>query len=289
MDSYVNFYRDLVGGNVSRPRVQDSGQIQISLPFMSVQVFRGMPFNLPNRANRKGATSMTRRSLLAQTLILLLVLCAPALAVDFNFLTKDKIDLTVLLAPPPELNSDAQRRDLSAVLDAQRTRTAEQIKRAVADNELSIFRFADVLGPDFTPDRLPVTVEFFKRLQSDSRLIILATKDAWDRKRPFLVSEEVSFVGAKPASVGSYPSGHSAFGYLTAIVLAEMVPEKRSILFIRGAEYGFSRVIAGVHFPSDVIAGHIAATVIAASLMQTPTFSADFTAAKSELRRVLGL
>jgi acid phosphatase (class A) len=232
---------------------------------------------------------MTRRSLLAQILSALLALCAPALAADFNYLSKDKVDLTVLLAPPPELNSDAQRRDLSAVLDAQRTRTPEQIERAIADNELSIFRFADVLGPDFTSDRLPVTVEFFKRLQSDSRSIILATKDAWDRKRPFLVSEEVSFVGAKPASVGSYPSGHSTFGYLTAIVLAEMVPEKRSILFVRGAEYGYNRVIAGVHFPSDVMAGHIAATVIAASLMQTPTFSADLTTAKSELRRVLGL
>ena len=67
-----------------------------------------------------------------------------------------------------------------------------------------------------------------------------------------------------------------------------MVPEKRSMLFARGAEYGYNRIIAGVHFPSDVMAGHIAATVIAASLMQTPTFSADFITAKMELRRVLG-
>jgi acid phosphatase (class A) len=232
---------------------------------------------------------MTRRSLLLQALAVFFAFCLPALAADFNYLTKDAVDLTVLLAPPPELSSDAQHRDLSAVLEAQRTRTPEQIEWAVADNQLSILRFADVLGPGFNADRLPVTAEFFTRLQSDSRLIVLATKDAWDRKRPFLVSEEVKFVGAKPASVGSYPSGHSTFGYLTAIVLADMVPEKRSLLFVRGAEYGANRVIAGVHFPSDVMAGRIAATVVASLLMQTPAFRADFAVAKTELRRVLEL
>jgi acid phosphatase (class A) len=145
---------------------------------------------------------MTRRNLLAQTLIVLLASSAPALAVDFNYLTKDEIHLTALLAPPPDPGSDAQRRDVSAVLEAQRTRTPVNVERAVADNELSIFRFADVLGPDFTAERLPITVEFFKRLQSDSRLIILATKEAWDRKRPSAQNPRRSV----PTRAGTRPS-----------------------------------------------------------------------------------
>jgi acid phosphatase (class A) len=230
-----------------------------------------------------------RKALLLHVLIALQMLASPAFPQDFAYLSKHDVDLTMLLAPAPDPKSEQQQRDLAAVLDAQQTRTPPQIERAVADNALSIFRFDDVLGPAFTAERLPVTTTFFKRAQSDSRLVILAGKEAWDRPRPFLVSAEVHFVGEKPATVGSYPSGHSTFGYLTAILLAGMLPEKSAALYARGAEFGVNRVLAGVHFPSDVEAGRISATVIAAALMRSPAFQTEFAAAKIELRRVLGL
>ena len=68
-----------------------------------------------------------------------------------------------------------------------------------------------------------------------------------------------------------------------------MVPEKSAALYARGAEYGLNRVLAGVHFPSDVEAGRISATVIAAAMMRNPNFQKEFEAAKIELRRALGL
>jgi acid phosphatase (class A) len=67
------------------------------------------------------------------------------------------------------------------------------------------------------------------------------------------------------------------------------VPEKSAQLFARGREYGRERVIGGDHFPTDVEAGRLAATAIAASLFQTPSFTTDFADAKAELRQVLGL
>src|SRR5207302_10325938 len=65
----------------------------------------------------------------------------------FVYLSQDKVDLAKLLPPPPDAQSLAQKRDLAAVLEIQQKRTPEQTKRAIADNELSIFRFQDVLGP----------------------------------------------------------------------------------------------------------------------------------------------
>ena len=68
-----------------------------------------------------------------------------------------------------------------------------------------------------------------------------------------------------------------------------MVPEKREQIFARAGEYGSSRVVIGVHYPSDIEASRIAATAIAAVLMQHPHFGSEFDAARAELRGVLDL
>jgi len=92
-----------------------------------------------------------------------------------------------------------------------------------------------------------------------------------------------------PAFSYSYPSGHARYGAVTAILLANMVPEKRRELFARGWDYGQSRVVGGVHFPTDVESGRIEATAMVALMMQNAEFRADLAAARVELRRSLGL
>ena len=73
-----------------------------------------------------------------------------------------------------------------------------------------------------------------------------------------------------------------------AILLAEMVPERRAELFERGWEYGDARIVSGVHFPSDVEAGRILGTLIARQLEADARFRADMRSARSELRQALG-
>jgi acid phosphatase (class A) len=208
---------------------------------------------------------------------------------DYIFFKPGQIDLGKLLAPAPEPKSETQKLDLAAVLDAQKTRTPAQIEQAVGDNALSIYRFADVLGPVFSAEQLPRLDAFFKRVFNDSRILVLTSKDVWDRPRPYVVSGQVDTVGERPKASGSYPSGHAIFGYLSAILLANMVPEKAAALYERGHQYGVNRVIAGVHFPTDLEAGRMAATVIAAGLMQNPQFQSEFEAAKAELRSAIKL
>ena len=221
--------------------------------------------------------------------IFLLLLTGPAWAYDASYISLNQVNLAKLLAPPPAPQSDEQKLDLMAVLQAQKDRTAPQSERAVADNDLSVFRIAgDMLGPNFTPARVPKTAAFFDRIWKDYRNIILATKDVWDRPRPFKVSTDVKPIG-KLENNGSYPSGHATRGYLAAIILSNMLPEKREGLFARAREYGQNRVLAGDHFPSDIEAGRIAATAMAVAFMQNEKFLKDFAEAKAELRSELGL
>ena len=220
--------------------------------------------------------------------IYLVLLIGPVLAADTAYISVDQVDLAKLLAPPPMAQSEQQKLDLAAVLQAQGSRTPQQAKRAVADNDQTVFHIAgEVLGPDFTAARLPKLKMFFDRIHGNVRALFRATKGVWNRPRPFRASTEVKAVGKLPAN-GSYPSAHANSGYLAAIILANMVPERRGELFARGREYGLNRIIAGVHFPSDIEAGRIGATAMATALFQNATFMKDFAEAKAELRKELG-
>ena len=87
----------------------------------------------------------------------------------------------------------------------------------------------------------------------------------------------------------SYPSGHASRGWMIALVLSDMVPEKANALLARGRDYGDSRVVCAEHFPSDVEAGRMVGAAVYAAARADPQFASDFAAAKSELRAALGL
>jgi acid phosphatase (class A) len=199
------------------------------------------------------------------------------------------IDLTELIPPPPPPNSEAQRNDLAEVVIMQEQRTEAQIRRAIQDNVLSIYRFEDVLGPEFRRDNLPVMDAFMEMAQADARAILIDAKNALQRPRPAAASKDVLALGGTPRLPTAYPSGGVVFTTLTSILLAKMVPEKHFELSERNQEYAVNRVVLGQHFPRDIRAGEIAGTVIAYALMEKPAFMRDLQGARGELRKVLGL
>ncbi len=103
-------------------------------------------------------------------------------APKMNYL-REVIDLTELIPPPPPRESEAWKQDLAEVLEMQQNRTDMQVRRAIADNVLSIYRFEDVLGPKYKKQNLPVTDAFFEKLHSDQRAILIAAKNALQRPR----------------------------------------------------------------------------------------------------------
>lgn len=202
------------------------------------------------------------------------------------YLALEQLDSTRFLAPPP--GAEVARREIEWMLELQGRRTPEQAARSAADLEQSVFRFADVMGPKFTVQNLPTAAKFFKRLYRTESAFNKQGKDKWNRPRPPVVDKRLEPV-AKYASSGSYPSGHSAFGFLTGIALADMVPEKRVEIFERAKEFGDNRVLGGVHYPSDIEAGRQLAVMIAVLAQQNADYREDFTAARAEVRSVLGL
>lgn len=198
------------------------------------------------------------------------------------------IDMTELIPPPPPPDSEAWKQDLAGVLEMQESRNELQVGRAIADNVLSIYRFADVLGAKFNRANLPVMDAVLEKAQADARAILIAAKNALQRPRPAAASKEVLALGGTPRLPTAYPSGGVVFTTVTTIMLSKMIPEERFALSERNREYAVNRVVLGQHFPRDIRAGEIAGTVIAYALMQTPAFMQDLQAARAELRQVLG-
>ena len=80
-------------------------------------------------------------------------------------------------------------------------------------------------------------------------------------------------VGTGLFANASLPSGHTTFGYTTSILFAMLVPERFQQLVTRASEYGDSRIVLGVHYPIDIIAGRALASYdIAQMLNNNPRY-----------------
>src|SRR6185312_15759714 len=141
------------------------------------------------------------------------------------------------------------------VLAVQAHRTPAEIAAAQADRLHSVFRYADVFGASFTPTQLPRTAAFFERVVAYDKGEVKAVKAFWHHPRPVLVSHAVHPLSQEQPDDWSYPSGHSTLGYTEAVLLANMVPERRAAIFARADRYAQHRIVMGVHYPSDVAAG----------------------------------
>lgn len=227
---------------------------------------------------------------LNRVILLLLLLLVPqqGWTEDKLFIAREKVNLSTLLAPPPTVGSQEQQQEMATLAHFQQTRTPAQVALAREDMDRSVFRFGDVLGEQFTAEALPQVAALFGKVKKTGDHLLGPAKAYWNRPRPYASNPDIQPCLDKPDNA-SYPSGHSTFGTLAAIILANMVPEKQALIHERAESYRLNREIGGVHYPSDVAAGRISGTVIAAFLFQEPAFLEEYARARTELRQALGL
>ena len=222
------------------------------------------------------------------SVLAVLFLGMPIHAEETGFLSKDAISLLSLLPPPPGPQDPRTQAELDELRRVQATRTPERVAIAQADVEETVFRLTIVLGKTLTPEQLPKTTAFFKKLTVDEEIATDPAKKGFGRPRPYAVASDLQPVCPLSKS-GAYPSGHTTVGYYMGVILAVMLPEHRIAIFERTQEFAESRVVCGVHYRSDLEAGRIAGTALAAVAMNDPQFKAEFAAARAELRAALGL
>jgi acid phosphatase (class A) len=192
------------------------------------------------------------------------------------------VDLKALLPDPPANGSPTTLKEIELILQKQAARTPEEVTRIKQEVHLNVYLFTNVLGAWFTEKNLPATAMLFARVDATEHPIIESAKKDWGRPRPPLQDKRIHPPIDLPKNT-SYPSGHSTVGDLDALILAELAPDLKDAIMARGLQIGDDRVIGGVHFPSDVDAGHTLAHALFDKFMASPEFQADLAKAKAEV------
>ncbi len=199
-------------------------------------------------------------------------------------------DFSGIIPPPPAQNSDTTKAELAELHQIQESRTPAQVAVAQYDDQHEdMFYLRTVMGNGFTPGNLPLLKALSDRMGSEGSAASHALKGEFKRPRPYQFDHTMHPVCETVAQPNSYPSGHSIVSYLDALILIRIVPEKSREILERADDYAHNRMVCGVHYPSDLVAGHEVAYVVFGYLMAQPRFQNDLAAARAETRKRLGL
>ena len=194
-----------------------------------------------------------------------------------------------LIHPPPEAGSTRMTIDEEANARSLSLRGSPRWEQAARDADLGENwygrAFSCAAGVRISPEATPRIANLLRRAGTDFGMSTGAVKDVFKRPRPFTVNGSTSCTPQEEEALrgnGSYPSGHSAIGYGTALVLASLLPDRAAELAKRGRGYANSRWVCNVHWYSDTVESQAFAGATFARLQSNPDFQADYAAAREE-------
>lgn len=209
-----------------------------------------------------------------------------------GYLKAADIDGATILGPPPAAGSPQDRADRATYEETRALEGSARWKTAIQDNDLwgggAMKRYACALGVDITEKATPTTYRMLHKLELDVRTFGTPPKNFYNRQRPAIGNGKPICVPREPWMVtnASYPSGHSMTAWSWALILTEARPDKATELLKLGREGGDSRVVCGVHYPTDIEAGRSLGAGMVARLHADPVFMADMASVKQELTTV---
>ena len=199
--------------------------------------------------------------------------------------------LQIMPAPPSFESAEFANDVVRYGWGKQQRLDPERLDMAVADAEWFdhtkvYLRWKDAFGLEITPTETPEIWKLLEASLATTDPMNHETKDFYLRQRPFerfgddMPTDEEEKVRGR----GSYLSGHCMCGWVISLVLAQVAPERANQLFIRGLEYGDSRVIVGAHWQSDIDASYTAGSIGFCALQGCEEFVAQMKKAQQEYK-----
>ena len=209
-----------------------------------------------------------------------------------SFLSNEQMpDGSLYLPPPPAFDSQEFVSDIVYYHKAKALRDTPRGKQAHfeagLDTKTLLTVFSGPMGMELTKEQLPELAVLVGRVGADGSTATRKAKRYFNRLRPFLYFNEGTLIPEEEAShhTPSYPSSHASVGWMVALVLSELCPDRAEQILKAGYEYGQSRVIAGYHYQSDVDMARVAASAGVARLHADEDFQEQFAKAKKEWQR----
>lgn len=208
-----------------------------------------------------------------------------------SFLSHEELPNTLrFLAEPPKPGEDAFENDQYYYKWGKEQReTPRGSQAAIDETQWTSRAFSPSVGFVIGPSETPEIFKLVEGARKDANATNKIAKNYFRRTRPFVYYQEPSLVSEddrKEETTYSYPSGHSARGWVYAFTLALVVPDSTETLIARAQEYALNRVICGRHYKSDVDASLIEATAIMSRLMSNAAFLEQLDKARKEYARM---
>lgn len=208
-----------------------------------------------------------------------------------GYLNSPLIQALADATPPPPAAGSAT--DLADRARSERFEALEDSDRwllATAHAELrpplALQHFDCALGVRLGSASTPHLNRLMQRLFDDSDAAAELVKARGFRARPIgddpkrRPCQRVSDAGRKSAS---YPSGSSTVATVYGEAFAALEPQRAAEARRIAREMGLSRLVCGMHYPSDVAAGEVLGRAVFDAAAAMPGFGADLAAARTEL------
>lgn len=157
--------------------------------------------------------------------------------------------MSLIQINPPPTDDLPDARKVLAMLSLRTPERVAEIQSQAQDPTPQFFQVAGL-----NPSSLPNFVKLVAEVQADFVTVTLAVKAYFNRARPHTVLPDISPVLPVPWH-SSYPNGHAAQSQLTARLLGCANPSRLPELLKFAERVGRNREIAGLHYPSDTVAG----------------------------------
>lgn len=239
----------------------------------------------------------------------LLTMTLAALMVTMNITAQDVIpyftidelpNLINCLPAPPDTTGTEFYYDIMQYMWGKEQRLDSE-REAIARRD-AVWSFDNLFAEFNVPFGLKIsrteTPEIWKLLETSlvtTDQMRVAPKNFYSRRRPYVrfhehiltyqAEEDEEELGRE----GSYPSGHTARGWTTALLLSEIAPSRADTILARGYIYGESRVIVGAHWQSDVDATRLGASIGYMRLQTSPVFREQMAKAQQEYAKKTGV
>jgi acid phosphatase (class A) len=173
-----------------------------------------------------------------------------------------------------------------------KARTEIAIRDAVYSLECIAQEYSEPFDLQISEEGTPEIWRLLRDAKATGENISNFPKIYYKRMRPFMRFHEHTATPQFEPELRrnfSYPSGHTLLGWCSALLLAEINPERADTLLKRGYMYGESRVIVGAHWQSDVDAGRLAAAAAYSRMHTSERFLEQMQLARLEFRIKKGL
>ena len=208
----------------------------------------------------------------------------------FSLYAQDVPNAVKFLPAPPKQGSSVQYiNDYLQYAWGKLQRSTEAAEQASADTPLKATTYADafsgIIGLEITEKTTPKLYTLFDYALRMSEIAAETPQSYYNTERPYVSFSEHTLVPTLEntyRNVGSYPCVQAMAGWLSGLIMVEVVPALQDELLARGHAFGVSTLISGYNWYTDVTAGRHIGSALLAYFHSQGSFTAMVAEAKKE-------